>query len=53
MELPPEEQPLKKISDFVYRDEEKGRNLWEYMFNTDKHGKGIDFDEIDTAIIKR
>ena len=49
-ELPPEEQPLKKISDFVCRDEEKGRYLWKYMFETDKHGKGLNFDEIKRYI---
>ena len=44
--LSPEEQPLKEISKFVYRNEEKGRNLWNYMFETDKRGKGIALGEI-------
>ena len=45
-ELPQKEQPLKEISDFVFRDEEKGKNLWNYIFETDKRGKGIALEEI-------
>lgn len=35
-ELPQKEQHLKEISKFVYRDEEKGRNLWKHVFATEK-----------------
>lgn len=52
MELPPEEQPLKEISKFVYRDEEKGRNLWKYVFEKNYRGKGIEFEEIQRYIEK-
>ena len=51
-ELPPEEQPLNEISKFVYRDEEKGRNLWQYMYETDKHGTGLEMNEIERYIRK-
>lgn len=52
-ELPPEEQPLKEISKFVYRDEEKGRNLWNYIFQTDKRGKGSEFEQMTLYISKQ
>ena len=35
-ELPQKEQPLKEISKFVYRDEEKGRNFYNYVSEMDK-----------------
>ena len=52
MELPPEEQPLEEISKFVYRDEEKSRNLWKYVFEKNYRGKGIEFEEIQRYIEK-
>lgn len=52
-ELPQREQPLKKISKFVYQDEEKGKNFGKYMSDTDKRRIGVDFEEIYTAIIKK
>ena len=52
-ELQQKEQPLKEISKFVFRDEEKGKNFGKYMFDTDKRRIGVDFEEIYTAIIKK
>ena len=51
-ELPPEEQPLKKISDYVSRDEERGKSLWNYMYKADKRGKGLKFENIQKYIKK-
>ena len=50
MELPPEEQPLEEISKFVYRDEEKGRNFYNYVSEIDKSGKGIEVEKIKRYI---
>ena len=49
-ELPQNEQPLKEISKFVYRDEEKGKKLWNYIFETDKRGKSMAFEKIERYI---
>ena len=51
-ELPQKEQPLKEISKFVYRDEDKRRNLWKYVFEKKYRGKGIEFEEIQRYIEK-
>ena len=51
-ELSPEEQPLKEISKFVYRNEEKGKNFGKYMFDTDKRRIGLDFKDIEKHIKK-
>ena len=50
--LSPEEQPLKEISKFVYRNEEKGKNFGKYIFDTDKRGKGLKFENIQKYIKK-
>lgn len=39
-ELHENEKFLKVISDFVYRDEEKGRNLWNYIYEQEGHHIG-------------
>ncbi len=45
-QLPQKEQPLKEISKFIYRNEEKGRNLWMHLFNTKKCDTEINFKTI-------
>ena len=49
-ELPQKEQQLKEISKFIYRNEEKGRNFYNYVSETDKSGKGIEVEKIKRYI---
>ena len=49
-ELPRKEQHLKEISKFFYRNEEKGRNFYNYVSEMDKSGKGIEVEKIKRYI---
>ena len=51
-ELPENEAFLKEISEFVYKDEEKGKALWNYSYENEKNnGSSIEMikDYIDKA----